>query len=1268
MGIDCPLSIEPLNSIQDHSIDGAPIVPGMLIVELARAALQGATGSKPSALVDVSFLAPVLWGNARTDRFHLVGQRESDGDLKIRLASARGTVHMKAMALGERHGEVGDATRRVRLEDIALRCPDSLTGDQFYGVLEDAGNGYGPTFRGIRRLRTNEHELLADLGAANSGIDEETGPAARAVALDWCVQASGALKAGRSGPFLLVGIDQLRFLGCPRRARWLYAGQRRGYLQGPGFLVTDVRLLDQHGRVLVDITGLRVKFSEREDSHSAPLPRAKKTTTLAISATFTAEPLHDTLTFWFEQLGAPYTIQFAPFNQVLQQLLDTSSLLSGEDDGANVILLRVEDWLPRDEGLIPRVDEREKERLMSGQSRYVMRPGVEIAHVNGYETEYLIDEIFRKRAYTKHGIQLRRGDCVFDVGANIGLFTLFVQQECRDCKIYAFEPAPPLLEKLRINASIYVPDARVFGFGISDRPGRASFTYYGRSTVFSGYHADRPRDEFAIRNVISNRLRREGSVAPERLDELVETFMKGRLDNETYHCEMTTLSSVIEQNDIECIDLLKIDAEGSEGSVFDGISEKHWRNFRQIVVEVHDVRARDSRDIEDSLRKHGFVTTVDEESPLSGSGLQTIYAIRPSCDRSAERRMAPSKDADSEACSTDVNCLLSQFSNALRASSSRSPRPHLVIVCPPSPRATARVRKLHDSFEERLASEFSDAKNVYVTDSSSVVAMYRPSSIDDERLDSLGQIPYTSEFFTALATAIARRVDSLDRRPFKAIVLDCDQTLWQGVCSESTPMELSVDGPWRSLQEFFLRQHRAGMLLCLCSKNDEADVWRVFDSRDDMPLRREHFVRWRINWQPKSQNIVSLAGELELALSSFIFLDDSPVECAEVRSKCPEVLTLQLPSGEDGFSEFLEHVWVFDHARTTIEDSRRTVFYREEAERRKARDQAPTLSQFLRELELEVRIDRLQASQYERASQLTYRTTQFNTRVRRLSFEEIRRLAESVVHECLVVYVRDRYGDYGLVGLVIFECSADALRVETFLLSCRALGRGVEHRILARLGAIASERGVSDVTIIFEPTRRNVPVSAFLRGLSAAISGGQTVPENAVGAARMEIGYPADALSSIRYDGSDERERTSEDGERGDGAMEVAATRRAGGHPTVEEVVMRTATRLNRADRILHTVRRDVRKSRPELTVAYEPPVDELETVLAQVLEETLGIDRIGREDNFFDLGGDSLKAVRFVVAVEQRLSGDRRISKLSPATLADRPTIREVAAAMRSS
>src|SRR5262249_30133567 len=238
------------------------------------------------------------------------------------------------------------------------------------------------------------------------------------------------------------------------------------------------------------------------------------------------------------------------------------------------------------------------------------------------------------------------------------------------------------------------------------------------------------------------------------------------------------------------------------------------------------------------------------------------------------------------------------------------------------------------------------------------------------------------------------------------------------------------------------------------------DVVQVFEQRTEMVLQRRHLVAWRVNWKRKSENIRSLAEELQVGLESFIFIDDDPLECAEVQANCPEVLALQLPGNPDVLSKFLRNLWVFDRGNITEEGGERTALYRESFQRKQFRRQAPSFEEFLTGLRLKIQISTLAPHQLSRVSELTNRTNQFNFTTIRRSEVETKQLCELEGAECLVVHVKDRFGNYGFVGVVIFKAHGGAMILDTFLLSCRALGRRVEYRMLARLGETARERGL----------------------------------------------------------------------------------------------------------------------------------------------------------------------------------------------------------------
>nr|VFK17518.1 MAG: HAD-superfamily phosphatase, subfamily IIIC/FkbH-like domain-containing protein/amino acid adenylation domain-containing protein [Candidatus Kentron sp. LPFa] len=563
----------------------------------------------------------------------------------------------------------------------------------------------------------------------------------------------------------------------------------------------------------------------------------------------------------------------------------------------------------------------------------------------------------------------------------------------------------------------------------------------------------------------------------------------------------------------------------------------------------------------------------------------------------------------------------------------------LVCICP-APSETEHGR-LYRQMEDLLASELEAMGNVYLIGSEEPIKTYPVARFDDPHGEELGHVPYTPAYFTALGTLIARRIHAIGRDPYKVIVLDCDNTLWHGVCAEDGLMGVHMSAPHLALQRFMIAQQQAGKLLCLCSKNREADALAVLDRRADMLLGREHLAAWRIDWRPKSENIKSLAEELNLGLSSFIFVDDSPVECAEVRAHCPEVTTIHLPTDTNRWAGFLDHFWAFDNTGATLEDRQRTRYYQQERQRERLHRAAPTFRDFLAGLELEIAISTMIPAQLGRAAQLTQRTNQFNCTTVRRTETEIRQLCESGPLECLMVTVKDRFGDYGLVGVMLFEPIADAIRVDTFLLSCRAMGRGVEHRMLARLGEIANERGCDAIEIPYVPTEKNQPALDFLESIGGPFK--QSAPRG------WEFRLPAESVYGLIH--SLEETPASPEGS----SVRPRETHETKTQPQ-SAPFQRIATELYDAERILERIRSRTKRA-PDASEDYVAPRTPEEELLAGIWADVLNLDRVGIHDNFFRLGGHSLLGTQVMSRIR-----DVFAAELPLHTLFELPTIAQLA------
>ena len=407
--------------------------------------------------------------------------------------------------------------------------------------------------------------------------------------------------------------------------------------------------------------------------------------------------------------------------------------------------------------------------------------------------------------------------------------------------------------------------------------------------------------------------------------------------------------------------------------------------------------------------------------------------------------------------------------------------PLIFVLCPPS---EARREFAHE-MALRIETMLEGTPGILYLSHEEIQQLYpvaEPSSAEGERL---GHIPYTELYFCALGTALVRLMHGLYSPPFKVIALDCDNTLWKGICGEDGPRGVTLDPARHTLQEFMKEQHDSGMLLGMASKNNEPDVLEIFATHPEMPLQLRHFVAWRLNWDAKSSNLRALSSELSLSLDSFILVDDNPKECAEVAESIPEVLAVALPAEADEIPHFLEHIWAFDHVLVTEEDRNRSAHYKTSLEFGRELKQASNLESFMNALDLQVRIQPCTPSQLGRVAQLTERTNQFNfTTIRRTEAEIAALLADGRL-ESLTMDVSDRFGDYGLTGVALFRTVEDALVIDTLLLSCRVLGRGVEHRVLAHLAREALRRGLETVIATFESTAKNEPARRFLHEIGA---------------------------------------------------------------------------------------------------------------------------------------------------------------------------------------
>jgi FkbH-like protein len=592
------------------------------------------------------------------------------------------------------------------------------------------------------------------------------------------------------------------------------------------------------------------------------------------------------------------------------------------------------------------------------------------------------------------------------------------------------------------------------------------------------------------------------------------------------------------------------------------------------------------------------------------------------------------EDLDSERNFDRIEAHTHELFDALVRAAGMFPAPLLVCLCPASSGflETADAPSITNRLTREMSERLAGHPNLYLLSAEKIIGRYQVTAVEDPIADRTGHIPYHEEFFNALATAVVRFALALRRNPLKVIAFDCDNTLWTGVCGEDGPQGVRIDEGRRALQTFLKQRKEAGVLLAICSKNNEADVRETFASHPEMVLQWEDIAASRINWEAKSQNLLELAFELNLGLDSFAFIDDDAKECGEVKSELPEVVTLQIPHTSSALPHFLDHAWLFDQPkRLTAEDRERTRMYAEQLERSRFEKQAANLRDFLAGLRLEILFAPVTPETLPRAAQLTQRTNQMNTSLVRYAEPELTS-ALAAGKQAFTVTVSDRFGSYGLVGLVLFSEEQTAVHIENFLLSCRALGRGVEYKMLIHAAEIAAERSKPVVKIDIRRGPRNQPA---LQWIQAVHTSPLPTPEEFVlefpAATLRNLSFPDQRTAPVETGFSQGRSAGTEPRPSGSGLSQGAP----------QPPYQRIAETLTTAARI-HAAVSDARRDRaPIHRKQATPPQNELQTRLAAIWSSLLGLDEVGIDEDFFDLGGHSLLAVQLLSRIHQDMNVD---------------------------
>ena len=355
----------------------------------------------------------------------------------------------------------------------------------------------------------------------------------------------------------------------------------------------------------------------------------------------------------------------------------------------------------------------------------------------------------------------------------------------------------------------------------------------------------------------------------------------------------------------------------------------------------------------------------------------------------------------------------------------------------------------------------------------------------DPKLWYMAKIPFSIEVFSEATKDIKAAIRGLTGQARKLILLDLDNTLWGGLVGEVGWEKIRLGGHDHVGEAYADFQHtlksltHRGILLGIVSKNEESVGLEAINKHQEMILKLDDFAGWRINWQDKAQNIAELVSDLNLGLDSVVFMDDSPVERARVKDALPEVIVPDMPEDNTLYKSVLLNLNCFDIPSISQEDRTRTVTYVSERKRKAAKATVQSLDEWLKTLQMKVRVDVLNRANLSRTAQLFNKTNQMNLSTRRMAEWEIMDWSKPPNRSMWVFFVSDKFGDSGLTGIASLEIKESIGTIVDFILSCRVMGRRVEEAMLHTIVSYAKSRELREVQAEYVATPKNRPCRRF---------------------------------------------------------------------------------------------------------------------------------------------------------------------------------------------
>ena len=387
----------------------------------------------------------------------------------------------------------------------------------------------------------------------------------------------------------------------------------------------------------------------------------------------------------------------------------------------------------------------------------------------------------------------------------------------------------------------------------------------------------------------------------------------------------------------------------------------------------------------------------------------------------------------------------------------------------------------------KLNNAWKSENSVYFYDLNGFVSRFGQNNVFDYKQYFFGDIKISLNYIPFLANDLLGFIKPVLGLNKKCIVLDLDNTLWGGIVGEDgfNGIKLSQNDPigkaFIEFQKYLLSLHERGIILAVNSRNNLEDAMQVIKEHPDMVLREKHFACLKINWNDKVTNLREIAQELNIGTDSILFMDDDNVNRDFMREALPEVLTIELPNDPSSYAQTLMELNEFNVLKITDEDKKRGKMYLRQRERIDFKKSSINFEEYLKQLEIKIHIKKADEFTIPRISQLTLKTNQFNLTTKRYQEEEIMRFSQDKKKIVGCARIEDKFGDYGITGaFVVSKDNPEEWVVDTFLLSCRVIGRGIEEGILDYIVNDAKKNNVKRLIGNFIPTKKNKPSESFL--------------------------------------------------------------------------------------------------------------------------------------------------------------------------------------------